>query len=57
MGKKRCVITPTYTGHFEYIKKYLKSFDRYLQDRDFPIYFVITREENDEFTLFVEEIK
>ena len=39
----RCVITPTYKNHFPFIERYLASFDLYLLDRDFPIYFVVNR--------------
>ena len=44
-----CVITPTYRGHFPHIKKYLQSFDRYLEDRDFPLFFIISRDEVSDF--------
>ena len=43
----RAIITPTYSGHFKYLKKYLKSFDKYLQDRDFPLYFIVNQSEAD----------
>ena len=35
----RCVITPTYKNHFPFIERYLESFEKYLQDKDFPIFF------------------
>lgn len=37
----RCILTPTYSKHFPYIEQYLKSFDRYLIDKDFPIYLIV----------------
>ena len=42
---KRAIITPTFSGHFCFIEKYLESFDRYLQDKEFAIYFVINKSE------------
>lgn len=39
----RCIVTPTYSKHFPYIEQYLKSFDRYLTDKDFPICFIVDR--------------
>lgn len=50
---KRAIITPTYKGHFCFIKNYLKSFDKYLQDRNFPIYFIISKSEQNEFNLII----
>lgn len=46
---KTCIITPTFEPHFKYIKKYLKSFDIYVEDKDFPIYFIINRSEEKKF--------
>ena len=42
---KYAIVTPTYSGHFGYIKEYLKSFERYLLDKDFPIYFIVDKSE------------
>lgn len=39
----RCIVTPTYSKHFPYIEQYLKSFDRYLTDKGFPICFIVDR--------------
>ena len=46
---KRCIITPTYKGHFKFIDTYLKSFCEFLEDKDFPIFFIITKKEYSEF--------
>ncbi len=47
---KYYIITPTYRGHFEYIKKYLKSFNEYVQDKaDIQIVFTISATEFFEF--------
>ena len=44
---KKCIITPTFSGHFCFIKKYLKSFDMYVEDKDdCVIYFVISKSED-----------
>lgn len=50
----RCVITPTYKNHFPFIERYLESFEKYLQDKDFPIFFVVNRDEKAEFDSVVE---
>lgn len=43
---KKCILTPTFSGHFPFIKKYLKSFDKYVEDKDnCVIYFVISKNE------------
>ena len=52
---KRCIITPTYGPHFKYIKKYLKSFDMYVEDKDFPIYFIINLAEKEEFEKIISD--
>jgi hypothetical protein len=46
---KKAIITPTFSGHFGFVREYLKSFDAYLLDRGMPIYFIIDRVEADEF--------
>lgn len=52
---KNCIITPTYSEHFKYIKKYLKSFDMYVEDKEkFPIYFIINRDEWQQFFKIVK---
>lgn len=53
----RTVITPTYKDHFCFVEKYLKSFDKYLLDREFPIYFIIARDENTDFQKIVSKYK
>lgn len=53
----RAVITPTYSGHFGFIEKYLESFDRFLEDRDFPVYFIIEKKETEAFEKIVGRYK
>lgn len=52
---KQAIITPTFRGHFSYIKAYLQSFDKYLLDRDLPIFFIINSDEQDEFEQITNE--
>ena len=40
---KRCILTPTYKGHFDFIKKYLFSINKFLIDKDFPICFIVDK--------------
>lgn len=54
---KRAIITPTYSGHFCFIKKYLESFNKYLEDRDFPICFIISKKELKEFNKIIKPFK
>lgn len=54
---ERAIITPTFSGHFGYIKNYLKSFDRYLIDRDFPIFFIINKNENSIFSPIIQKYR
>lgn len=52
--KKYAIITPTYSGHFQYIKKYLKSFDKYVMDKqNIEIVFTISKSERQEFEMLV----
>lgn len=44
------IITPTYRAHFKYIRRYLRSFDRYVQDKeDVTVYFIIGENERAAF--------
>lgn len=54
---KRAIITPTFKGHFEYIKKYLKSFDKYLLDKNFPLCFIIAQSEKKDFETIIAPYK
>ena len=39
---KYCILTPTFVGHFQYLKNYLTSFNRNVLDKDnCIIYFII----------------
>lgn len=51
----RCIITPTYSKHFPFIVNYLKSFDKYLQDRNFPIFFVVNAAEYEDLADIIKE--
>lgn len=54
---KRAIITPTFKGHFEYIKKYLKSFEKYLLDKNFPLCFIIAQSEKKDFEILIAPYK
>lgn len=55
---KNVILTPTYVKHFGYVKKYLLSFSKYVLDAsEIPIYFVISNEENDQFTKIVKPFR
>ncbi len=54
---KRAIITPTFSGHFNFIQKYLESFDKYLIDKDFPLCFIINKNEEKEFILLTKQYK
>ena len=44
---KYCILTPTFVGHFQYLKNYLTSFNRNVLDKDnCIIYFIINENEN-----------
>lgn len=55
MNIQECIITSTYKGDFKYIKIYLESFSMYLEDKDFPIFFIISNEEQETFKLIIKE--
>lgn len=55
MRVERCIITPTYRGHFQYIPKYLQSFRMYVEERDFPVYFIVNREDLRPFEKIVRD--
>ncbi|WP_428064519.1 DUF6492 family protein [Candidatus Avelusimicrobium fimicolum] len=54
---KNCIITPTFREHFKYIKKYLESFKKYVEDKDIPLCFIISRDEEREFGEIVKAYK
>ena len=42
------ILTPTYKPHFQYVKKYLESFDKFVVDKkDIPIYFTISKQQSE----------
>lgn len=49
------IITPTFEGHFPFIRNYLKSFDTYVIDKkDIPLFFIINKEEEESFKKIIE---
>lgn len=47
---ENCIITPTYKGHFPFIKKYLKTYVHFVEDaHEVPVFFIISRNESNEF--------
>lgn len=47
---KYAIITPTFKGHFNFIKIYLKSFNKYVIDKDnVVLYFTINKNEVEDF--------
>lgn len=53
---KNCILTPTYEGHFEYIKNYLSSFKKYVVDtKKMPICFILSSDnEKAEFNKIIK---
>lgn len=52
------IITPTYEPHFQYIDKYLKSFDKFVLDKDkIKIYFVISSNEKENFEKIISKYR
>lgn len=55
---KNAIITPTFSGHFDFIDVYLKSFDYYVKDKDYvDIYFVINKEEAERFDSIISKYR
>ncbi|MBE5827897.1 MAG: hypothetical protein E7305_00375 [Butyrivibrio sp.] len=55
---KYSIITPTYQGHFKYIRNYLKSFDTYVQDKEsIQIVFTICANEMFDFNEIIYPYK
>lgn len=53
---KNCILTPTFSGHFQFIKKYLKSFNRFVSDKEnCIIYFIINKSENNELSKIISD--
>lgn len=61
VAAKQCrynIITPTYEGHFCYIDKYLKSFSKYVEDKEeIGIYFTINKNEEIAFSKIIVPYK
>lgn len=56
--EKYGIITPTFKGHFSFIKNYLKSFDYYVEDKEnIEIYFIINAYERKEFEKIINPLK
>lgn len=55
---KYAIITPTYKNHFQFIPKYLESFDKFVEDKkEIPIFFTISQTENKEFQKIIKNYK
>lgn len=54
---KYAIITPTYKKHFQFIPKYLESFDKFVEDKKIPIFFTISQTENNEFQKIIKNYK
>ena len=55
---KYAIITPTYKKHFQFIPKYLKSFEKFVEDKkEIPIFFTISQTENKEFQKVIKNYK
>ena len=52
---KNIIITPTFEGHFQYIKKYLESFKKYAQDDNYLISFLISIKEQKKFYKLIKD--
>ena len=47
---ENCIITPTYEGHFPFVKKYLETYVHFVKDAKFvPVFFIISKTEEAEF--------
>ena len=50
---KNTILMPTYKGHFKFVKKFLKSADKFLLDKDSTeIVFVINKNEDKVYTIY-----
>ena len=55
---KYAIITPTYINHFKFIKPYLKSYIKYVKDKDnIHLYFIISKAEKDKFNKITDRYK
>lgn len=55
---KYAIITPTYKNHFQFIPKYLESFDKFVEDKkEISIFFTISQTENKEFQKIIKNYK
>ena len=51
---KNCIVTPTFSGHFVYVRDYLKSFSKLAMDKDnFEICFTISKHEASAFNKII----
>ena len=50
---KYCILTPTFRGHFKYLRNYLSSFSKKLEDKDNCVFYFIV---NDNETREIERI-
>lgn len=54
---KYAIVTPTYINHFRYIDNYLKSFVKFVEDKNIPIYFTISKSEENSFEKIISKYK
>lgn len=56
---KNCILTPTYEGHFKYIKEYLSSYNKYVNDpKSATLCFVLSsKDELEEFNNIIESYR
>ena len=53
---KNCILTPTFKGHFQYLKNYLHSFQTNVTDKDTcVIYFIINADENKDLQKIIKK--
>ncbi|MBR3632272.1 MAG: hypothetical protein IKN49_04360 [Elusimicrobiaceae bacterium] len=53
---KYAIVTPTYAPHFKFVDKYLKSYNRYVQDKEqIEIIFTISKDEKESFSKILEK--
>lgn len=55
---KYAVITPTFEPHFQFVEKYLESFDKFVIDKsEVAIIFTISKSESNKFNLIINKYK
>lgn len=53
---KRCIITPTFSEHFQYNRDFLKTFDENVEDKqDIDINFIVGKNEQEYFSDYIKD--